>query len=470
MARIPLWLAVAAAAAFAMGADAPAAPRRGPDEPRTLVLALDGVPFRVFEEARRRGAFRDWPETARMVAPFPSLTNVSFAVMLAPFGVDDSDGYEVQHFDRARNEIARAGLFNYDERLGPWRDAFDVAGRTVGSMLSVYASPRKRLRKELEATAEAVLSSPRDIVLAHADSTDAMQHLKGDAAVVNALLDVDGWISELKSDHLARFGRPLREVLLSDHGNSSRKIHGAGGFRRTLRQARLDVTWEIDDPNDVVAATFGMVGYGALYLTPDRAEIAARGLARHDAVAVAAWRAGPTAVGVASGIATARIEWKTGPNGTRYRYTTSGGDPLDLEPLAARLATEGRLDRDGFASDDDWFRGTLRALYPDAPGRLARAFTQDPVRNRANVLFSLRPGFAWGWQSAQASSWLRGGRLEGTHGGLDAESSLGFVISSDPALSFGDGVRARDVLEPLRREIERGVRPGVLHTASATSP
>jgi hypothetical protein len=453
------------ATAIAADAPAPSAP-----EPRTLVLAVDGVPFRVLEKARRRGAFDDWGEPARMVAPFPSLTNVSFAAMLAPFGVAQTEGYEVHHFDRSRNEVVRARPFNYDELLAPWRQAFDVTGRTVGSKLSVYTSPKKKLARELEATARAVLATERSVVMAHVGSTDAMQHLAGDKALVRVLVDLDRWIADLRRAHARERGRPLRVVLLSDHGNSERKIHGAGGFRRKLRDCELEVTWELDDPNDVVAVTFGMVGYGALYLDHDRARTAAEALTDHDAVALAAWYEPPSAVGVAGGGATARIEWRDGAGGRRYRYVADGGDPLGLVPVAEELALEGRLDPDGFAADDLWFAKTLRSHYPDAMGRLARAFTTDPVRNRANVLFSLEPGFAWGWQSAQASSWLRGGRLEGTHGGLDAESTLGFVVSTDPSLSFGDGVRARDVLEPLRVEIERALRPTALRAATAAGP
>jgi hypothetical protein len=38
------------------------------EEPRTLILALDGVPFRVVERARDRGAFAGWPPTSRLIA------------------------------------------------------------------------------------------------------------------------------------------------------------------------------------------------------------------------------------------------------------------------------------------------------------------------------------------------------------------------------------------------------------------
>ena len=76
----------------------------------------------------------------------------------------------------------------------------------------------------------------------------------------------------------------------------------------------------------------------------------------------------------------------------------------------------------------DWLRATALAENPDALHRLVEAFTGDHLSNHATVLFSMRPGRAWGWKSAKAGSWLRGGHLEGTHGGLDRGSSVGFFL------------------------------------------
>ena len=83
----------------------------GPEEapgPRTLILALDAVPFRVAAEACRRGAFADWSPLAALVAPFPSMTHVGFASLFLPFGVAPSKGYEIHHFDTTANDVVGA--------------------------------------------------------------------------------------------------------------------------------------------------------------------------------------------------------------------------------------------------------------------------------------------------------------------------------------------------------------------------
>jgi hypothetical protein len=55
----------------------------------------------------------------------------------------------------------------------------------------------------------------------------------------------------------------------------------------------------------------------------------------------------------------------------------------------------------------------------------------------------------WGWKSAHIGSWLTGGKLEGTHGGMDSDSSLGFFLSQELELYPGPAVRAGDVLLPF---------------------
>lgn len=119
---------------------------------------------------------------------------------------------------------------------------------------------------------------------------------------------------------------------------------------------------------------------------------------------------------------------------------------MRLAPAIARLSATGRIDDDGFASDDDWLAETAFEHFPDPLHRLRRAMTGDRVRNRASVLYSLGSSWAGGWHSAVVGSWMRGGRLEGTHGGLDGDSSLGFLLVADPAFTLPAVVRAEDAL------------------------
>jgi len=148
---------------------------------------------------------------------------------------------------------------------------------------------------------------------------------------------------------------------------------------------------------------------------------------------------------VVSADGAARIHQREGAG--RLRYERVQGDPLRLAEAEALLASQGLLDADGYASEDDWLRASATGHFPDAPRRLVDAMEGAFVKNSATVLFSVEPGWAWGWRSAHASANLSGGRLEGTHGGLDRESSLGFFVSDDPGLVPDGAVSAPDALD-----------------------
>lgn len=415
-------------------------------EPRTLVLALDGVPFRVIERAREKGLFAGWPAPVPLVSTFPSLTNVAFTAMFEPTGIAPAGGYEVQRFDIQANRVVGGTPFGYKKRLYAWREVFDVTGRGFGSKVAVYTGPGKKARKEWSAAERFVLESDRRLILAHVGGTDAMIHLRGDDRILSYLEWLDGNLELLRKTHLETRGQPLRVILLSDHGNTDIKVRKLRGVRRRLRRAGFRTVRKLKRDKDVVAVTFGVVNYGALYTREENARGAAEAVVAHPGIEIAAWRSGANAAEVRSDGGAARLSWRGVGERRRLRYEPLEGDPLGLAAAVEQLQAGGELDAEDFASDESWFAHTARAVYPDALGRLADAMTGSFVANRATVLFSVTPGYAWGWVSAHVSSKLGGGRLEGTHGGLDRGSTLGFYQSSDPRLQPANALRATEAL------------------------
>lgn len=447
---IALTIALIAAAGTASSAEPTCSPLDA-STPRTLVLALDGVPLRTIRAAQERGAFTGWPEPQPLVSTFPSITNVAFTAILEPFGATPAGGYEVQHFDRERNEIVGGTPFGYHERLYAWRDAFDVTSRTFKSKIKTYTQPRDASLDEFEEAAELLFTSGQELVLAHIGAVDALIHLRGDDASLKLVLELDRRVRLLKHEHLIATGRPLRVVLLSDHGNSAMKIHKAEGLKKSLRKGGLRVVEHLEAPGDVVAPTFGIVSYGALFTFAENAATAGSALASNRSVDLAAWLAGPAEMAVVSGTERAAVRFRqdAAAGGWSIAYDASAGDPLGYRPQLEDLAARGRLSRDGYASADDWFRATAASNYPDGLRRLIQSLTGTWVENYATVVFSLENGYGWGWTAAHVSSKLSGGKLEGTHGALDAVASLGFFLADDPALQPSFAVRSDQALAPL---------------------
>lgn len=434
------WMLAARAPAPALAED------RGDQTARTLVLVLDGLPFRVVERAVRLGAFADWPRPIRLIGPFPSMTNVSLTQLLDPLGVAPTPGYELQHYDWEQNRVHGGGAFEQAESSMPWRSEIDVANRTLRDKLGTYARPARRFHRHLDLAEAKVLEGVGERVLAHVGATDALQHLHGDEATLPLLFELEERVRALRERHRRELGRELTVVLLSDHGNSHRKIRRLFRARRLLEQAGLRIRRRLEEPRDVVVGTFGVTGHAALYLHQEQAETAARALVVHEGVDLAAWQAGPNELVILSGSGRALVCWDEQEEGLRLGYHAISGDPLELSEILDVFAARGRFDEQGLAAEVDWLAATAEALYPAPLARLVEGLAGSHVKNRATVLISLQPGWAWGWKSAAVFAWLRGGALEGTHGGLDSESSVGFLLTTDERRAQGPALRHRHVL------------------------
>jgi hypothetical protein len=420
---------------------------------RTLLLALDAVPFRAVREAVARGAFAGWPDPSALVAPFPSLTHTGFAALFEPFGVAPSWGYEVRYFDAEANRMVGGNPLTYRRSVPPWGELFDGSHRGVVTKVSNYVSAPRAAAAEIDSIVAEVLASPREVVVGYVGATDGFMHLYDDEAMVEFLVQLDARIGDLRRRHVEARGRALRVGLFSDHGCGRERVHYTGSLRPLLRAAGLRVVDQLEGPDDVVAPTFGIVNYSALFLRrADRAEVAARALIPHEAVALAAFAVEPEAIAVLSREGSAVVRWRRSGAGRQFAYEDVSGDVLRLASTRTRLSADGRL-VGGFAHEDDWLRESAFEEYPDPLRRLADALAGDRIASRATVLLSLGSGWSWGWRSAFAGGLVRGGRLKGTHGGLDREATLGFLLASEPGLAAARAVRADRALAPFAEDV-----------------
>jgi hypothetical protein len=156
--------------------------------------------------------------------------------------------------------------------------------------------------------------------------------------------------------------------------------------------------------------------------------------------------AGSTAIiRAAASTATAELVWSA--DGKRYRYTARDGDPLGLVPVFDSLRAAGKLDAEGFASDADLFAATSLAAFPDSASRI-RAWATNHVRNSADILVSLKPGYYHG-----VTSFGHVVSLVGTHGGLEKSASLGFAMATYP---LAPSTRLSDLIPAnLRKSVSK---------------
>lgn len=454
---------LAAAAGVAVAAVLHLAAAPAPPPERLLLIALDAVPLatvaEVTDPARgERALFRGFSGPAAMVSSFPSSTNVAMAGLLAPFGATPSPGYEPRFFDRSANRLRGAGPISYHRIAFPWREVLDWQRPSLVSGMVGKLMPVRSSEKEIAAALRAFARSAEPVYLIYIGGTDGLVHLRSPAALGEVLAALDADLQALRAEGL-RFST----VLFSDHGMGGGEaplINVRRGVRRSLRAAGFNLGTRLRDPADAVVAELGMVSNFEVHTQPGYEGRAAAAAAGTPGVGLCAYRnpaGGWEVVGGAEGRGAGEpsAAWfgrREGAAGARWAYRPRRGDPLGYAPVAARLAA------DPAAADTDWFPGqawfdaTVDARYPDALHRLARSF--DLVTNPASVTCSTAAGHMYGAGRTAFVARLSIGHLRWTHGALDRDETLGFLMSDLPGWEAPAAVAFDRALAPFARAAE----------------
>lgn len=424
------------------GVAARAAPKA--ERARRLLLCLDGVPHEVVSAAKSRGLFEDFGQPARLLSPFPTLTNVALAQML---GATPPAGYESLYFDREARRMS-GGARKYVGRRTPdkipssYMDELDYQEPLAFEFL-IYVATERVWRADMRRFRERFLKAPRERdFFGFLKATDGLLHIGGPSRLAPALESLDRLLKNLRRE----CDSETEVVLFSDHGMNlceNRRVH----LQTHLRRRGYEVVSDLRRPRGsrprVAAPAFGLCGYVALYLgeETDPAELSAA-LAGLEGVDFSVRRDGGAAA-VHGARGHARILRREAAGETSYAYEKLEGDPLALGPVAGALAAEGLLDRDGFASDAAWLARTAGHVYPDALSNLHGSLFAPRVGHTADVLVSLRDGYYYG-----ASHFSRMVRLLATHGNALAPSTNAFLMSTHR--DFPAHVRATEARPHLR--------------------
>ncbi|MCA1635801.1 MAG: alkaline phosphatase family protein [Acidobacteria bacterium] len=417
-----------------------------PTRPRRLLLCLDGVPFEVLTAARQRGLFDDFGEPARLLSPFPTLTNVALARML---GASVPHGYESLYFDREEREL-RGGIAKYIGRRTPdkvpssYMDELDYQEPLPFEFL-IYVATDAVWRADMRRFRERFLAAPptRDF-FGFLKATDGLLHIGGPRRLQVALESLDRILRGLR----AECGQETEIVLFSDHGmnlEENRRVHLLSHLKLNGYEVVTQMREGLVGRRRVSAPGFGLCGYAALYCgeETDRAELCGA-LASLEGVDFSLQREERDASVLLTGRrGRARIHRRAGSAQTFYRYEQLDGDPLQLSETVAALAGEGLLDAEGFAPDAVWLARTALHIYPDALSNLYESLCAPRVQHTADVLVSLDDGYYFG-----STVFSHLARLLATHGNALRPSSTAFLMSTHR--SFPTYVRAGEARPFLR--------------------
>lgn len=415
--------------------------RAGRTRPRRLLLCLDGVPYEVLKGAKGQGMFENFNEPARLLSPFPTMTNVALSRML---GATAPLGYESLYFDRCAKEL-RGGVRKYigwrtpDKVPSSYMDELDYQEPLPFEFL-VYVAPETVWRADMRRFHDRFRRAPQERdFFAFLKGTDGLMHIRGPKRLTVALNSLDKILKQIQ----AYCGDETEIVLFSDHGmnlEENRRVN----LQTHLRRNGFVLTDNLrgGERRAVSVPAFGLCSYAALYCTDEEATATvAASLVDLEGVDFSVHRDGETAVVVKGRRGAARIHRRADENGTAYRYEQITGDPLELVPVINRLREGGLIDEAGYAPDSAWYERTASHVYPDAVSNLFLSLHAPRVGHTADVLVSLRDGYYYG-----DSLFSRLARLAATHGNALRASSTAFMMSTHRTLP--EFVRA-DEAQPL---------------------
>jgi hypothetical protein len=410
---------------------------------RRLVLALDGVPWQAIDESRSGGHFRAFHPPARVISPFPTMTNIGMNAML---GARKPLGYENLYFDRERGRMC-GGSMKYVKRRSE-----DSEKRGYNHLLDyeepmqfeflVYVFPGRIFSADLAKLLDAFKRSDAPIFYAFLKSTDGIIHLGGREKLMPVLAELDAALSQLKEDHRER----LEILLYSDHGNTllpfkrvSMKTHLSGyGFEPSSRASNR---------RSVIIPGFGLCSYAPVYSTVENRREIAEALSTLVGVDFSVFRPLDEDSRKGGGISEligprgrARIHYD--PHRDAFRYEQIEGDPLALAAAISELEAKKLIDDRGYAPDGAWFEATRDHTYPDAVRNIWSS-VREHVESTADVLVSFEDGYCYG-----SAVFNRLVSLAATHGSALRSTSYAFLMSTHR--KYPDHLRAAHVRGCLR--------------------
>lgn len=404
-----------------------------PKAARHIIICIDGVGISTINKLRAEGYFQMFSAPSYMISPFPSVTNLAMSEILEASGAKRTPGYEDSYFDSEKNKI-RGGIldrFRGDRFIqGTFRELFDYHPSALKSGLGYGAPP---LSTYLEALTDLVRlkqkarSSRQTVFLAYTGATDSLAHLGGEWLLSSFLKRLDETVKDIIRDSK----EPVEVTLFSDHGNEFRKYRRAN-LKQPLRRAGFRLEKRIKDDKSVVLPQFGLIGSAMLFTREANEQRLAQVLANVEGVDFATYEREGIVYVVGNG-GEATIEKR----GDGYRYQATKGDPLDLLAVTKSLTAQGKVGRDDFIADADWFAATHDGARPDAVRRVYEGASGGVV-NCAGVIVNFRDGYYNGSSLLDLFT-----ILQATHGNIGQGQSYGFVMSNSRALP--PYIRAADV-------------------------
>lgn len=401
-----------------------------------LIILLDSIPFQYVLDFYNAGHFSWFPPPQKVIAPFPTLSAVIFNQMLHAPPLIGTNNY---YYDQRTNAMSSRFWEHTKGEKDTWQRYLHYDADYLTEVTG-FLKTRQVYQRELECIKRTFDSSPDRITVVYAISSAGMVCRYGLQGIRECLEELERLCLQLLWERQGA----LKISITSDHGHNLMKSEFVP-LSSILADAGFKVRDKIETANDVVIDTEGLVTYAGLHT--QRPQAVADVLLKQSRVQLAMYLEADRVI-VRDDKGSAAIEKKNG----RLRYIPVDRDVLSYSPIIDALSALGKVDREGFAAEDDWFAATVDHTWPDAPSRIWDAF-HGSVICPSDLMITLNDGYMSGIPLFKSFI-----TMASSHGGLNQVNSATFLLSMT-----GRAVRplrTRDILKAIEPEYVPAIRSG----------
>jgi len=415
----------------------------------TIVFAADGLSYNAFKAAQAQGLFKEFTNVGAHVAPFPSMTDLSWSTIMNTAEIFGAAGriksVEATYFDES-TESVQGDPRDYYRRLA--FPKYYMGG--FGAYFNPYVEglmyfPTEEVPKlEIKSVVDDLSAAkPRKFLTGYVGAIDSMAHTQKDR-LFPVMKVLDSEINRLIKAYKDR-GRDVEIVLISDHGNIGRFAEGkpeqeliGADISIPLKRGGFNYVQQLRDDRDVAAPLLALGSWGPVYLKNRKNLPNVIAEFRKEtwfdlAVYINRNNSSDTLMTVISAQGEAQVQYDKKTK--LYYYYDISNNPLQIP--AAAISTKAVPKA---LTAEQAMAVTAKTVYPDSIFRIAESASERNF-DFPDFILTLKDGY---YIQSSLGAFTK---MYRTHGSLSANSSFGLMASTKRAIP--GQIRSKDIMPLL---------------------
>lgn len=417
---------------------------------QTILIGIDGLSYASFLEAQRQGFLQEFTQLGAHVAPFPSMTDLSWSQVTQTSELFGSVGriksVEATYFDDSTQSI-QGDPRDYYRRLSfpkYYMGAFDFFFNPYVEALMYFPTtevPKLEIKSVID---DLISAKQKSILTGYIGAIDSTSHTQKNR-LYEVIRILDSEIKRLITSYREK-NQEIEVILVSDHGNYGRFNEGTKdeiellpvNLKKSIEAAGFQFVQQLKNEKDVGVPLMALGSWGPVYLK-DRRKM--KELLEHLrtekwfdlAISINKNSQTETHISVISNQGEAYLKYDK-KNEKIYYYNLKGNVLFIPEFYHANLNTQ------KFITKNEALSITANTPYPDSLWRIVESTSSNNF-DFPDFILSLKDGY---YLQSSLGAFTK---MYRTHGSLSANSSFGILASNRRKIP--GQIRSKEILHFL---------------------